>query len=71
LPTFFKKRRLFIFVQKNQKNFYWVEHQALFGGAPSILEMAYPRAQSLRQVPPVIHAALTDRARALVGDIAA
>jgi hypothetical protein len=38
---------------------------------PSIVEMPYPRAQSHRQVPPAIHAALMDRARATVGDIAA
>jgi hypothetical protein len=47
------------------------EHEAMMGGAPSIVEMAYPRAQSHRQVPPAIHAALMDRARALLGDLAA
>jgi hypothetical protein len=47
------------------------EHEAMIGGAPSIVEMAYPRAQSHRQVPPAIHAALMDRARALLGDLAA
>jgi hypothetical protein len=48
------------------------EREALFGRArPFIVEMAYPRAQSYRQVPPAIHAALMDRARALLGDLAA
>jgi hypothetical protein len=47
------------------------EREAMIGGAPSIVEMAYPRAQSHRQVPPAIHAALMDRARAMVGDRAA
>jgi hypothetical protein len=47
------------------------EREAMIGGAPSIVEMAYPRAQSHRQVPPAIHAAVMDRARALVDDIAA
>jgi hypothetical protein len=46
------------------------EREALVG-APCIAEMPYPRAQSHRQVPLAIHAALMNRARALMGDIAA
>ncbi len=41
----------------------WAEHEALYGGAPSIVEMPYPRAQSHRQVPP--------RVRAMVMPVAA
>jgi hypothetical protein len=47
------------------------EREAVLRGAPLIAEMPYPRAQSHRQVPVAIHAALMDRARALMGDIAA
>jgi hypothetical protein len=39
----------------------WAEHEALYGDAP-IAEMAYPRAQSRRQVPAEIWAQLADRA---------
>jgi hypothetical protein len=39
----------------------WAEHAALYGAAP-IAEMAYPRAQSYRQLPPEIAARLTARA---------
>ncbi len=36
----------------------WAEHEALYGNAPPIAEMPYPRAQSHRQVPPRIRARL-------------
>ncbi len=36
----------------------WAEHAALYGSAPSIAEMPYPRAQSHRQLPPRIRARL-------------
>ncbi len=49
----------------------WAEHEALFGCAPSIAEMPYPRAQSHRQVPVEIRTALMDRARALMSGLAA
>jgi hypothetical protein len=45
----------------------WAEHEALYGDA-RITEMAYPRAQSHRQVPPEIRARLTVRAQRLFKD---
>jgi hypothetical protein len=42
----------------------WAEHEALYGAEASITEMAYPRAQSYRQVPREIHARLMGTARA-------
>jgi autotransporter passenger strand-loop-strand repeat protein len=42
----------------------WAEHVALYGPAP-IAEMAYPRAQSHRQVPRDIHQRLMARCRAI------
>jgi hypothetical protein len=44
----------------------WAEHEALYGDAP-IAEMAFPRAQSHRQVPQEIRARLMARAAALHG----
>jgi hypothetical protein len=43
----------------------WAEHEALYGRAPSIAEMRYPRAQSHRQVPREIHARLSGAPEAL------
>jgi hypothetical protein len=43
----------------------WAEHEALYGAEASITEMAYPRAQSYRQVPPRIHARLMHHAQRL------
>jgi hypothetical protein len=43
----------------------WAEHEALYGNAPSVIEMPYPRVQSHRQVPPDIHQWMSDRAHTL------
>jgi hypothetical protein len=39
----------------------WAEHEALYGDEPWIAELSYPRAQSVRQVPADIKAALLAR----------
>jgi len=39
----------------------WSEHQALYPQGKAIVEMAYPRAQSLRQVPLAIRRRLSIR----------
>ena len=44
----------------------WEEHEALYGSAP-IAEMPHRRAQSRRQLPPALWAALLARASALQG----
>jgi hypothetical protein len=44
----------------------WAEHEALYGNQPFIVEMPYPRAQSHRQVPPVIRERLLARGRSMV-----
>jgi hypothetical protein len=43
----------------------WAEHEALYGNAPSIAEMPYPRVQSHRQLPLEIRAQMGIRGRAL------
>jgi hypothetical protein len=43
----------------------WAEHEALYGKAPSIAEMPYPRVQSHRQLPQEIREAIDARARAV------
>jgi hypothetical protein len=43
----------------------WAEHEALYGNEPSIVEMDYPRVQSLRQLPLGIRRLMRDRARVL------
>jgi hypothetical protein len=43
----------------------WAEHEALYGNAPSIIEIPYPRVQSYRQVPCEIRAHMADRVRVL------
>jgi hypothetical protein len=43
----------------------WAEHEALYGNEPRIVEMDYPRVQSLRQLPLEIRRLMRDRARAL------
>jgi hypothetical protein len=49
----------------------WAEHQALYGDAPAIAEMDYPRAKAQRQVPLALRNKLSARAEALYGkDIA-
>ncbi len=45
----------------------WAEHQALYGDAPGIAEMAYPRAKAQRQVPQAVRNVLLARAQALYG----
>jgi len=42
----------------------WNEHQALYPQGKAIVEMAYPRAQSVRQVPVAIRRRLNDRVAA-------
>ena len=41
----------------------WAEHEALYANEPSIVEMDYPRVQSLRQLPLEIRRLMRDRAR--------
>jgi Hint domain len=43
----------------------WAEHEALYGNEPSIVEMDYPRVQSLRQLPLEIRRLMRDRARTM------
>jgi hypothetical protein len=43
----------------------WAEHEALYGDAPSIAEMTYPRVQSYRQLPLALRARMEGRARAI------
>jgi hypothetical protein len=43
----------------------WAEHEALYGNAPSIIEMPYPRVQSHRQLPMALRARMEGRARLL------
>ena len=43
----------------------WAEHEALYGNAPSIPEMPYPRAKSARQVPQSLRRKLASRASTL------
>jgi hypothetical protein len=49
----------------------WSEHQALYPQGKAIVEMAYPRAQSLRQVPVAIRQRLNGRAAAQFADVSA
>ena len=46
----------------------WDEHVALYPEGKSIVEMAYPRAQSHRQVPRAVRERLAARAAALFGE---
>jgi hypothetical protein len=43
----------------------WAEHEALYGNAPSIAEMPYPRVQSYRRLPMALRARMEGRARLL------
>jgi len=49
----------------------WSEHQALYPQGKAIVEMAYPRAQSLRQVPVAIRQRINARGAAQVADVSA
>jgi hypothetical protein len=49
----------------------WNEHQALYPQGKAIVEMAYPRAQSLRQVPVAIRQRLNDRSAAQFAGVSA
>ena len=49
----------------------WVEHEALYGDAPALVEMTYPRAKAHRQVPTAIRRKLALRAQALAAANAA
>jgi hypothetical protein len=40
----------------------WAEHEALYGSAPFIAELPYPRVQSYRQLPMEIRQRISDRA---------
>jgi len=49
----------------------WSEHQALYPQGKAIVEMAYPRAQSLRQVPVAIRQRLNDRSASQFAGVSA